>query len=70
MNKDCEIEDDAFTNTPLNETYMNNMGPDARCFEEDYGYCDNETYIYIVNINDYLTCTIEDNVDYYYEDEE
>ena len=49
---------------------MNNMGPDARCFEEDYGYCDNETYIYVVNVNDYLTCTIEDNVEYYYEDEE
>ena len=31
MNENCTIENNTFTNTPLNTTYMNNMGPDATC---------------------------------------
>ena len=39
MNENCNVSSTAFRYTPLNETYMNNMGPDARCFEEGYNYC-------------------------------
>ena len=46
------------------------MGPNAKCFEEGYDYCDNETYIYIVNISEPDVCADENHTDYYYEDEE
>ena len=39
MNKNCYVSNSAFWNTPLENNYMNNMGPDARCFEEGYNYC-------------------------------
>ena len=45
------------------------MGPDAKCFEEGYDYCDNETYIYIVNINEPDVCADENHTNYYYKDE-
>ena len=33
MNENCSFSGNPFYNTPLNETYMNNMGPDATCDE-------------------------------------
>ena len=38
------------------------MGINARCFDYGYNYCDDETYIYIADISDLLTCTTSDNV--------
>ena len=46
------------------------MGSNARCFAEGYGYCGTDNYIYVVNTDDMLTCTIASNVEYYYEDED
>ena len=40
---------------------MNNMGPDAICFEEGSNYCDNETYIYIINISKPNVCADENH---------
>ena len=48
---------------------MNYVGEDKRCFENGYNYCNQTGYNYIVDINDLLTCTTIDNVDYYYKDE-
>ena len=39
MNENCEILNNVFKNTPLENNYTNNKGTDARCFEEGYNYC-------------------------------
>ena len=39
MNENCNISNSAFSWTPLENNYTENMGPDARCFDEGYNYC-------------------------------
>ena len=62
LNGGCELNRTAFYSSGYSDAdYKNNMGSDARCFDEGYGYCGSE-YPYVVNVYDMLTCTIESNV--------